>query len=57
MGGHRILIRVGTHKFGKPDRATLAAIEAIREIERLESLGERILDPNVRGWRELLQTA
>ena len=53
-GEQRLLIRQGTKKFGKPDAATLAAIEAIRDVETLEALGERILDPDVRDWKSLL---
>ena len=49
-GEQQLLIRLGTKRFGNPDAATLAAIEAIRDFERLEALGERILDPDVRDW-------
>jgi predicted transposase YdaD len=56
-GEQRVLIRQGTKKFGPPDAATLAAIEAIRDVERLEALCERMLDSDVRDWRELVQTA
>jgi predicted transposase YdaD len=48
------LVRVGAKRFGKPDTAVLAAIEAIRDVERLESLGDRIVDPDVRDWDSLL---
>jgi predicted transposase YdaD len=50
----RLLIRQGTKRFGKPDTAVLAAIESIRDVERLESLGDRIVDPDVRDWDSLL---
>jgi predicted transposase YdaD len=53
-GEQQLLIRQGTKRFGKPDTAILAAIEAIRDVERLEALGERILDPEVRDWSSLL---
>ncbi len=53
-GEQQLLIRLGTKRFGKPDAPTLAAIEAIRDIERLEALGERIVDPEVRDWSGLL---
>jgi predicted transposase YdaD len=56
-GERQLLIRQGTKKFGKPDPAILAAIEAIRDVERLEALGERILDADVRDWSELLRTS
>ena len=39
---------------GNPSAAILAAIEAIRDVERLEALGERIVDPDVRDWDSLL---
>jgi hypothetical protein len=51
----RMLVRQGTKRFGPPDAATVAAIEAIRDVDRLESLGERILEPNLRGWDDLLR--
>jgi len=53
-GERQLLIRQGTKRFGKPDAAILAAIEAIHEVERLEILGERILDPDVHDWGGLL---
>jgi predicted transposase YdaD len=53
-GEQRVLIRQGTKKFGTPDAATLAAIEAIRDVERLEALCERMLDSDVRDWNSLL---
>lgn len=53
-GEQRYLILLGIERFGKPDVATLAAIEAIRDIERLEALGERILEAEVRDWNTLL---
>jgi predicted transposase YdaD len=53
-GEQQVLVRQGTKKFGKPDAATLTAIEAIREVERLEALCERILDSDVRDWKSLL---
>jgi predicted transposase YdaD len=53
-GEQRLLILQGTARFGKPDTATLAAIEAIRDIDRLDALGVRIVDPDVRDWNSLL---
>jgi hypothetical protein len=46
-GEQQLLVRQGTKRFGKPDAATVAVIEAIREIERLDALGERIVDPDL----------
>jgi hypothetical protein len=37
-GGQRILIRLGTLKFGKLDGATLVTIEAIRDFDLLEAM-------------------
>jgi predicted transposase YdaD len=53
-GERQLLVRQGTKRFGKPNTATLTAIDAIRDVERLESLGERIVDPDVRDWESLL---
>jgi predicted transposase YdaD len=50
------LIRVGTKRFGKPVAVVLAAIDAMRDLERLEALGERIIEPDVRDWDSLLGT-
>ncbi len=55
-GEQKLLLRQGTKRFGKPDAPTMAAIEAIQEIDRLEAIGERILDPNIRDWDDLLRT-
>src|SRR5262245_57351783 len=46
-GERRILLRQGTKRFGAPDAASIAALEAIQEIDRLDALGERILDPSL----------
>ena len=43
-GGQRILIRLGTLKFGKPDGVTLVKVEAIRDFDVLEAMYKRILD-------------
>jgi hypothetical protein len=54
-GERRFLLRQGTKKFGEPDAATIAAIEAIHDADRLEALGLRILDADVHGWDDLLR--
>jgi len=56
-GGQRFLIRVGTKRFGKPDSAIFAAIEAIKDFERIAALAERLLDAEVRDWNGLLGTS
>jgi hypothetical protein len=51
-----MLLRLGRKRFRDPDAETVAALEAIKDIDRLEDLGERILDPEIHGWAELLQS-
>ena len=55
-GEQTLLLRMGTKRFGGPPATTIAAIEAIKDIERLEALGERILDQGIRDWDDLLRT-
>ena len=57
LGERRLLIRQGTRKFGEPDAATVAAIDAILDPDRLVALGERIIDANVLTWADLLQAS
>ena len=52
QGQVKMLLRQGTKRFGSPTAATRAALKAITDSERLEQLGERILD--VGSWSELL---
>jgi Domain of unknown function (DUF4351) len=47
-----MLLRQGNKRFGAPSAPARAALEAISNIERLELLGERLLDAE--GWDELL---
>jgi hypothetical protein len=47
-----ILFRLGRLRFGRLDKATRSAIEAIDDLERLERLNERILTAT--NWRDLL---
>jgi len=49
-----LLLRLGRKRLGVPDAATVAALEAITDLARLERLSEAILD--VPGWAELLAT-
>jgi predicted transposase YdaD len=55
-GEQRMLIRLGTKRFGEPNAATLASLEAIHDIDRLEVLGVRILDSDLQSWDDLLRT-
>ena len=51
----RFLLRQGTKRFREPDATTVTALEAIRDIDRLEAIGERILDPDLHDWEDLLR--
>lgn len=47
-----VLIRQGRKRFGEPDAATVATLDSVSDIGRLEFLAERLLD--VESWAELL---
>jgi hypothetical protein len=49
---HRVILRLGRVRFGEADEATRSEIEAIRDIETLEELSERLV--MVSSWAELL---
>jgi hypothetical protein len=49
-----ILFRLGQKKFGAPDDATRVALQAIKDLERLERMTEQILE--VGSWAGLLAT-
>ena len=48
----RLLLRQGRKKFGEPDSATLARVERLTDIDRLDILTTRLLE--VTSWEELL---
>jgi len=48
----KILMRQGSKLFGPPDKKTIAALERIKGISRLEGLILRLLE--VSSWEELL---
>jgi hypothetical protein len=48
----RILLRLGTKRFGLPDARTQAALEAVSDVERVERLTDRLFDGT--GWDEVL---
>lgn len=48
----KLLLLQGRKKFGPPDEATAAALEAIADLARLEQLHDRLLE--VSSWQELL---
>ena len=49
---HRTILRLGRRRFGEADEAIRNQIEAMRDIERLEDLTERLLI--VSSWDELI---
>jgi predicted transposase YdaD len=51
-GARRVLLRLGTKRFGPPDETATAALNTIAEVERLAELGERV--DRVNSWQELL---
>ncbi|MCC7372503.1 MAG: Rpn family recombination-promoting nuclease/putative transposase [Chloroflexi bacterium] len=51
-GARRILLGLGTHKFGPPDPETSEALERIEDVAALEQLAEGVLDAS--SWPELL---
>ena len=53
----RKLLRLGRKRFRDADAETVAAIEAIKDVDRLETLGERILDPEIHDWAALTANA
>jgi hypothetical protein len=51
---HRLLLRLGTKQFGRPDPATEAALRAIGDLDRLERLADAVL--TVHSWQDFLNT-
>ncbi len=47
-----MILQLGSKRFGPPDAATQATLDAITTTERLERLAERLLE--VESWAELL---
>jgi predicted transposase YdaD len=52
---HRFLIRLATKRFGEPEANTVATLEAIQDADRLEALGEKLMEGGLRGWGDLLR--
>jgi predicted transposase YdaD len=50
----KIVIRLGTPRFGPPAAAVRAALEGITDVERLEDLCARTLEPQAASWEDLL---
>jgi Domain of unknown function (DUF4351) len=51
-GARRVVLRLGTKRFGPPDRQTRAALDTITDVDRIEQLSERVLE--VSSWTEIL---
>jgi len=51
-GARDVLFRQGRIRFGRLDKSTRAAIEAIDDLDRLEQLSERLL--TAASWADLL---
>ncbi len=52
----RFLVLVGTERFGEPGARSVATLEAIASVERLENLGRRLVtDTAVGSWEDLLR--
>jgi hypothetical protein len=49
----RLLILLGEMRFGGADEPTRSRLEGIRDIERLERMSNRILDPEIHDWEGL----
>jgi hypothetical protein len=54
---HRLLLRLATRRFGEPDVQTAGRLDAIRDIDHLEALADRLVDPELESWDELLAEA
>ena len=52
----RLLLRQGGLRFGPPDEPTRAAVEAIRDLDRLERMNDQVLDMSIHDWEGLLGT-
>jgi hypothetical protein len=53
-GQQKLLLRQGRKRFGVPDEASINVIHAIKDLDRLERLGDALMD--VASWQELLAT-
>jgi predicted transposase YdaD len=51
-GEQRAVLRVGRKRLGEPDAATVAAVQAVTELERLNLMLDRVTE--VESWTELL---
>jgi hypothetical protein len=54
METQRLILRLGQSRFGQPDAQVFAVIEAIKELDRLDLLSNRLLSTSTSSWAELL---
>jgi hypothetical protein len=50
----KLLLRLGRRKFGAPEPAVEAAVQAITDLDRLERMSDRMFDAT--SWQDLLAT-
>jgi hypothetical protein len=48
----RMVLLMGGKRFGAPSEAAKAALDAMKDLEQLERLGEQLLDAT--SWQQLL---
>lgn len=53
-GLQEALLRLGSHRFGPPDEATITTVNAIDDLNRLKRMTDAVL--TVRSWHKLLAT-
>ena len=53
-GEQDLLLRQGRKRYGPPDETTVAALRAIKDLDRLGRFADAVL--SVGSWRELLDT-
>jgi hypothetical protein len=49
----RFIYRLAPRRFGEPDEASVAELDEIQDVERLESLGEKLVDFEIKSWDDL----
>ena len=50
----RLLRLQGTKRFSVPSSTIAALLEGIQDVDRLEALAARIIEPDLGGWEDLL---
>lgn len=48
-----LLLRIGRRRFGAPPAAILAALDAVNDLPRIETMAERVIDAS--DWNEILE--